>query len=143
MAEARYKLYTQKRGKPLKVMALPPTQANLCLHILRAHHAVILVKGANQQEPPKLNLESFGWDIRNGIPVPETAKRPAGPKELIDAIACSCKSAGKACSTLNCSCCHERLSCTVYCRCESGVNCHNPNKSDDGVDLHDLEELWE
>lgn len=42
MIDARLQLYTRKRGKPIKTMALPPTSANLFLHILRVHHAVIL-----------------------------------------------------------------------------------------------------
>lgn len=138
MAEARYQLYTRKRGKPLKVMALPPTRQNLSLHIMRAHHATILSKSADKKEAPKLDLRSFGWEIKDGIPVPEVAKGPTGPKELIDVISCNCKAAGKACSTHNCSCHHERLSCTVYCKCESGVNCYNPNKYEDGTDDEDI-----
>lgn len=138
MAEARYQLYTRKRGKPLKVMALPPTHGNLSLHILRAHHAVILSKAANEKEAPRLDLERFGWEIKDGIPVPAIAKGPAGPKELIDVISCNCKAAGKSCSTHNCSCHRERLSCSVYCKCESGVNCCNPNKSEDGGDDEDI-----
>ena len=37
MGEARYRLYTRKCGRPLKLMSLPPTELNLFLHILRAH----------------------------------------------------------------------------------------------------------
>ena len=138
MAEARHQLYVRKRGKPLKVMALPPTHANLSLHIKRAHHAVILSKSANKKTAPRLDLRRFGWEIKDGIPVPEIAKGPAGPKELIDVISCNCKAAGKACSTHNCSCHRERLSCSVYCKCESGVICCNPNKSEDGEDDEDF-----
>lgn len=134
MAEARYQLYTRKRGKPLKIMALPPTSSNLVFHILRAHHAVILGKAADKQSPPWLDLTQFGWEIKDGIPIPAIAKGPAGPQELIKAIACNCTAAGKACSTLSCSCHKEGLSCTVYCKCESGINCCNPSKADDNDD---------
>lgn len=55
-------------------MALPPTSANLFLHILRAHHAVILGKAADQKDPPQLDLTEFGWEINDGVPVPAIAK---------------------------------------------------------------------
>ena len=137
MAEARYLLYTRKRGKPLKLMSLPPTAPNLLLHILRAHHAVMLGKAANQHSPPILDFTKFGWDINDGIPIPATANQPAGPPELLQVIACNCTAAGKACSTQSCSCNREGISCTVYCKCESGVSCFHPRKHEQE---HEIEE---
>ncbi len=130
MGEARYLLYTRKRGKPLKLMALPPASQNLMFHILRTHHAVILGKAANQQCPPELDICQFGWEIKDGIPIPAISKGPAGPKTLLEVIACNCASAEKACSAHSCSCHHEGLSCTVYCKCSSGEKCRNPHKAD-------------
>ena len=37
MSLARYNLYTRKKLKPLRIMALPPTEANLLLHMKRVH----------------------------------------------------------------------------------------------------------
>ena len=37
MSLARYNLYTRKKGTPLRIMALPPTEANLLLHMKRVH----------------------------------------------------------------------------------------------------------
>ena len=38
----RYTIYTKKKGKPPLVKSLPPTDKNLLLHMLRAHHQTIL-----------------------------------------------------------------------------------------------------
>ena len=40
---------------------------------------------------------------------------------------CHCFKVGKACSLTNCCCHAHKLSCTEYCACEGGENCHNPN----------------
>ncbi|CAH1783572.1 unnamed protein product [Owenia fusiformis] len=41
---ARYKIYSKKKGKPMRFMALPPTEMNLILHVLQAHLQVMLWK---------------------------------------------------------------------------------------------------
>ena len=110
-----------------KVMALPPTTPNLHLHILRTHHAVILGKAADKSHPPKLVLTQFGREIKDGIPIPAISKKPAGPQELIDVIACNCTAAGKACRANKCSCHRERLPCTAYCKCNC-LDGYNPFK---------------
>ncbi len=74
MNEARHRMYmyTRKSGKPLKIMALPPTEHNLSLHILRAYRHARSAKSADQQAPPKLDIAKYGWKIKNGSLVPET-----------------------------------------------------------------------
>ena len=57
MASARYALYTKRtRGKAVCVKTLPPTDANLAHHILRAHYQVMLWKAADQQTPPAVDI---------------------------------------------------------------------------------------
>jgi len=58
-------------------MALPPTSANLLLHVLRAHLQVMLWKAADQQAPPdqSLDITHFGWIFQNDIPTPTVAPR--------------------------------------------------------------------
>lgn len=51
-----------KSEKPLTLMALPPTEANLLYHILRAHFQTILGKAAGQTSPPNVNIADFGWE---------------------------------------------------------------------------------
>lgn len=91
------------------------------------YHAVILSKAVDKTRPPKLDLTQFGWEMKGGMPIPATSKKPAGPQELTDVIACSCTASGIACRVNKCSCHHERLPCTVYCKC-IGADCYNPFK---------------
>ena len=52
MNEARARIYrSHKKHPPLK--KLPPTDANLQLHVLRAHLQVLLWKAADQSDPPE------------------------------------------------------------------------------------------
>ena len=51
MSLARYYLYTRKKRKPLRIMALPPTEANLLFHMKRVHMQVMLWKAADRQGP--------------------------------------------------------------------------------------------
>ena len=36
-SEARYRIYSRKTGKPMRIMALSPTEENLYFHVRRAH----------------------------------------------------------------------------------------------------------
>ena len=68
MASARYALYTERtRGKAVCVKTLPPTDANLAYHILRAHYQVILWKAADQQTPPAVDITAYGWSGLQGV----------------------------------------------------------------------------
>ena len=126
MNTARYRLYTSKRGKPLRIMALPPTDANLLLHIQRAHLQMILWKAADQQGPPDVDMTHFGWKMKEGIPSPVFADAAPAPPGLLDVLSCGCKAEGKACSSTACSCHKNQLSCTTYCICGGADDCRNP-----------------
>jgi hypothetical protein len=67
---ARYKIYSRKKGKPMRIMALPPTENNLLLHMRRAHLQMMLWKAADQQGPPQVDIKLFGWEVKGGIPSP-------------------------------------------------------------------------
>ena len=135
------KLYT-KKGKPPHVKTLPPTDANLLLHILRAHHQTMLWKAADKDDDPVLNIADFGWEVLNNVPSPVIASRPPAPPELMKVISCQCRAVGKACSQANCSCLAAGLPCTIYCRCEGASDeCHNPIiKKDENVAVNNHED---
>ena len=67
-------------------MALPPTEANMLLHMKRVHLQVTLWKAADRQGPPILDIIKFGWDIKSGLPSPSLDTVPAAPDGLIDSI---------------------------------------------------------
>lgn len=128
MNSTRYEIYSRSK-KPPKLKKLPPTDANLMLHILRAHLQVMLWKSAGQSEPPAeaKDICKFGWEVVNGgVVMPALAIQAVAPKQLLDVTSCSC-SALKACSRGNCSCHAANISCTDYCKCKGDEGgCCNP-----------------
>ena len=148
MESARFTLFTKKKTNP-KVMALPPTSANLLQHVLRAHLQVMLWKAANCQAPPdeSTDITHFGWEIRDDIPIPVVAGGDPAPPELIDVIRCQCRAQGKKCSTEACGCHKQHLSCTSYCNCSGGEDCCNPYTNrqvaqagdEEGAEMEDIQ----
>jgi len=144
MVSARYALYTKRtRGKVVCVKTLPPTDANLAYHILRAHYQVMLWKAADQQTPPAIDIAAYGWELVSGagcVPTPRIAREPAAPPALMDVITCQCKAVGKARSNHACSCHSAGLSCTPYCYYVGKAMCFNPfTKHDENEARHDNE----
>ncbi len=127
MEEMRYHVFTKQKKKP-KLINLPPTSANLHHHILRSHLQVMLWKAADQKEPHNEanDITKFGWEVKDGMPMPQIAQGNPAPPKLIDVVQCSCQAVGKACSNNTCSCKKNRLSCTLYCKC-TNLQCHNPH----------------
>ena len=125
---ARYQIYRQRKKTP-ELKKLPPTDANMMLHIMRAHLQVMLWKAADQREPPAetRDITKFGWEVtKGGAVMPVVSSEAVAPVNLLDVISCGC-SAFKACKLRNCSCHAASLSCTDYCKCEGGeVLCCNP-----------------
>ena len=60
ISEARYRIYSWKTGKPMRIMALPPTEASLHLHDRITHFQMMLWKAANQQGPPTVDFRWVG-----------------------------------------------------------------------------------
>ena len=124
MNDARTRLYRSHK-KPPQLKKLPPTDANLQLHVLRTHLQMLLWKAANQRDPPEeaLHITNFGWSIKGSTITPTISTAPVAPQALLDVVSCSCSAEGKACSGGRCSCNRAGLSCTDYCKCEGGVAC--------------------
>lgn len=124
MNDARARFY-RGRKKPPPLKKLPPTDANLQLHMLRAHLQMLLWKAADQRDPPEeaRDIANFGWSIEGSTITPTVSTVPVAPQVLLDVVSCSCTAEGKACSGGRCSCNSAGLSCTDYCKCEGGVTC--------------------
>ena len=56
----RYTIYSKKKGKPTLVKSLLPTDKNLLLHMLRAHHQTIFWKAAEKQVSAAILVTDFG-----------------------------------------------------------------------------------
>ena len=119
MNDARGHFYRgHKKPPPLK--KLPPTDANLQLHVLRAHLQMLLWKAAAQRDPPEeaRNIANFGWNIEGSAITTAVSTAPVAPQALLDAVNCSCTAECKACSGTRCSCNSAGVSCTDSCKCE-------------------------
>ena len=144
MNEAQAHLFT-KQKKPPALKKLPPTDANLMLHVLRAHHQMLLWKAADKHDPPQEteNIVNFKWNIKGSTVMPAISTTSVAPQALLDIVSCNCVAQGKACSSLRCSCHSAGLSCTNYCKCEGGDACHShftskqANGQDDEGNLDD------
>jgi hypothetical protein len=140
MSEARYQL-SKKNTKPPPLKKLPPTEENMKLHALRAHLQVLLWKSADRDKPPDITKEitNFGWEMDANQVMPSIAVQPSAPKKLLDVVSCCCKT----CNQNNCSCKKQRLSCTLYCKCEAGDACENPHTetTSDPSDVDDNDDV--
>ena len=114
MNAARAHFYRgNKKPPPLK--KLPPTDANLQLHVLRGHLQMPMWKAAGQRDPPEeaRNFANFGWNIEGSAITLAVSTAPVAPQAPLEYdVRCSCNSAG--------------LSCTDYCKCEGGDCCCSP-----------------
>ena len=70
----------------MQIMALPPTNANPFLCVQQAHPQMILWKAADQPGPPSVDIERYGWSLKDGTPSPTIAANPPVPPGLIDAL---------------------------------------------------------
>ena len=113
MNDARVHSYRcHKKPPPLK--KLPPTDANLQLHVLRAHLPMLLWKAADQRDPTEeaRNIANVGWNIESFAITPAVSTVPVAPQALLDVVTCSCTAECKTCSGIRCSCNRAGLSCT-------------------------------
>ena len=142
MNDARGHFYRDhKKHPPLKTF--PPIDANLQLHVLRAHLQMLLWKAADQRDPPEeaRNIANFGWNIEGSAITTAGSTAPVAPQALLDAVSCSCTAGCKACSGTRCSCNRAGLSCTDYCKCERRDICCSPFISKQ-LDMKGSEVTW-
>ncbi len=137
MIRLRYEIFISRKDTP-KIKCLPPTDIALVKHIERAHLQTMIWKSADQRDPPDVDIATFGWEIRNGIPTPVTGVDVVAPADLMKVIACTCGTADP-CARSRCSCKTAGVSCTSFCKCMGIESCHNPHtKHGDGFE--DIEE---
>ena len=72
--------------RPLK--KLPPTDANLQLHVLRAHLQMLLWKAADQRDPPEeaRNIANCVWNIEGSAITLAISTAPVAPQALLDVV---------------------------------------------------------
>ena len=84
--------YNRCHKKPPPLKKLPSTDANLQLHVLRAHLQMLMWKAADQRDLPEeaRNIANFGWNIEGSAITPAISTAPVAPQELLDVVSCSC-----------------------------------------------------
>ena len=91
MNDLRYSMFTKMKDTP-KLNMLPPTDENLVHHLKRAHLQCMIWKAADQDNPPKVDQQQFGWEIKDDLLRPSIDGCPPAPPSIMKVIACKCKS---------------------------------------------------
>jgi hypothetical protein len=112
------------KKKQAQAEGLPPTKGALCPALLRAHHQAYIWNCDKTANPVQLDPASYGWEMKNGVwKAVMTTLEPA-PTAIIHLVKCACKR--NRCSTNQCKCRKNGLSCTDLCGCsEDDEECEN------------------
>jgi len=132
MSETRWKVWASKTGQassaPPKLCCLPPTNESFAENVKRAHYQAIVWRSLEDNNPPHIDPELFGWtkDTKRKVlrptSVPVTVE--LAPEYIMHLIKCGCKS-DTPCSTRACSCTRDKLDCTLCCACNTKGCCQN------------------
>ena len=148
MTQARIIAWTNKTGrrtKTPKLCSLPPTTEAFELNVMRGYYQCAIWKQA-LEAPPDVDPTDYGWvrdeETKSLKPVHLPASRQPAPSYVLKLVCCSCVSQ-KSCLTKVCGCNAAKLTCTVFCKCEAGAQCHNEetkntqDESDEGEQSED------
>ena len=132
MSETRWKVWASKTGQassaPPKLCCLPLTNESFAENVKRAHYQVIVWRSLEDNNPPNIDLELFGWTketkgkVLRPMSVPVTVE--LAPEYILRLIKYGCKS-DTPCSTRACSCTRDKLDCTLCCACNTKGCCQN------------------
>jgi len=120
--EARYRLFCTKA---LSEIRLPPCRNAFVQHCKRANYQTAIWRRALQNNIRAPNPNDCGWVVNscNQVSIRWMTQEQA-PLELMQNYACKCKIA--RCSSNQCSCFANKVSCTELCAC---VNCTNEDET--------------
>ncbi len=117
-----YKLWLNcdHHSKSVTILDLPPTSHATTGHIIRAFYSTY--NQINCLSALTLNPTDFGFELVDGLLVPDRFYLPL-PDDV--AIVCTCVK----CSTTRCVCRQTDAKCCEFCKCqtEQVKNCCNPN----------------
>ena len=121
MESTCYNILTKKKRKKRnpKVMALPPTSANLLQHMLCAHLQIMLWTSANCEGTAGGSRDSTNlrWYLQIKIYIPVIAEGDPAPPELLDVIQCRARSVLRRFV--------DATSSTRFCNGHGGQDCSN------------------
>ena len=126
MSQARVQLWAAKNGKGVtsspKLCSLPPTNEAFFENVKRAHYQAILWRSLQENNPPPLDPEEYGWikeeTTKTLTPVILPENAICAPEYILRLMKCGC-SGDPPCSR-KCSCKDVvHLPCTMFCACYS------------------------
>ena len=126
-----FKVWKGKTGRASlvsspKLMSLPPTFE--AFKLKRAHFQACIWLNCHNLDPPKMDPEQYGWEKdrlnKTLMPVMMPKNTLAAPEYILKLMKCSCEH----CSSAKCLCAAARLQCSVFCKCDGGTQCRNPEK---------------
>ena len=117
----RVKLAT---GQDASLVRLPPSEAALRQHILRASFQTKVWHSSCLAKPPLPSPLEYGWrTVKDSLhPVYFEGNMSA---EFLRDLVCSCK--GKSQCKKSCVCAEQNLACTDLCSCQGSESCKNVN----------------
>ena len=117
----RVKLAT---GRDASLVRLPPSEAALRQHILRASFQTKVWHASCLAKPPLPSPMEYGWrTVKDSLhPVYFEGNMSA---ESLRVLVCSCK--GKSQGKMSCVCAEQNLACTDLCFCQGSESCKNVN----------------
>ena len=133
MSEARVSVWTSKTGKSgatvtPKLCSLPPTTEAFIENVKRAHLQTCIWKNALQLDPPDLEPTSYGWikesRTKSLLPTTVPTNVQLAPNHILKLIRCTCSSE-QPCKSSRCACNKSRLPCTMFCACQTSIECCN------------------
>jgi hypothetical protein len=115
----RVKLAT---GQDASLVRLPPSEAALRQHILRASFQTKVWHSSCLAKPPLPSPMEYGWrTVKDSLhPVYFEGNMSA---EFLRDLVCSCK--GKSQCKKSCVCAEQNLACTDLCSCQGSESCKN------------------
>ena len=121
--EARYRAFC---SKSLSERNLPPTRDALHQHILRSNFQTAVDRRALVPDISAPDPQLHGWLLsgEDNLSV-RWITQPAAPPELLRYLHCGCKKT--ACSTNQCTCRANAVSCTELCSCSNCANTTSTN----------------
>jgi len=131
VSNARLSAWAAKTGKGYtstpRLCSLPPTSEGFEENVKHAHHQTSIWHAVRDADPPKLDVEQYGWQKgepnRSLVPtiIPDTVR--LAPDAVLRLIRYGYES-DTPCRSSRCGCRCANLSCTMFCACHDGICCN-------------------
>ena len=100
---ARLAVFRKRKKPPQSPKNQPPTECNALIHVLSMHGQCQLWKGADQPDPPIVDIRVREWEMKDGVTTSVIYAAPTAPSMLLVMVSCQCGvQINKTCTTGRC-----------------------------------------